>query len=431
MTDVSARRATGQRTAGARPCRKLGYLMMTFPKLSETFVSNEIRELAAQDIHPLLFSVYPPVDAFLHPEDEALAAKTRYLEANPTPMRERLHAHSHYLRRMPLRYLRMWIDLIRSLSPYYLVFAWRAMPWIRTLEESEIAHLHCHFALNNSVVAWMLKRLAGVPYSITIHAVDIFCNLKLQRRLAEANLLVIEDEYNRSFVRKFFPGINADDMIRVYNGIKLDRFVRNTPYRKNDPFRILGVGRLVEQKGFPYLVEALRILRDRGIDGIECRIIGEGYQRAELEKAIAAAGLEKQVYLLGAQPTHVVREELERTNLYALPCVIPEDGNSDSLPVATKEAMAMGIPVVTTNTVGNPEIVDSTVGRLVSERDAVALADAIADLAAMPEENLRRLGEAARERICVEHSLETEVAVLAKLFNERIGVCHGRTNGTR
>jgi glycosyltransferase involved in cell wall biosynthesis len=174
------------------------------------------------------------------------------------------------------------------------------------------------------------------------------------------------------------------------------------------------VGRLCDTKGFPELIEACRLLRERGV-AFSCRIVGDGYMREELERQIRESALEGVVTIAGLLPRAAVRDLYRRARLFVLPCVVTPRGDRDGLPNVIVEAMAMGLPVVASNISGIPEaVVEGETGRLTPPHDPEALAEAIQSLWEDPA--LRaRMGRAGHARACERFGLEQNVALLAAL----------------
>jgi glycosyltransferase involved in cell wall biosynthesis len=187
-------------------------------------------------------------------------------------------------------------------------------------------------------------------------------------------------------------------------GVDPDRFKRTRPYPGGRS--VVAVGRLIEKKGFAYLIEAARLLPD-----VHVRIAGDGPLRAQLEAAAPP-----NVELVGALPPDGVRELLESADLLAMPCVVAADGDRDSMPVVVKEALAMEIPVVGSEEVGMPEMVQDAWGRLVPPRDAAALAGAISELLELPPEARVAMGRRGREFVVRSFSIRGEALKLIGLL---------------
>ncbi|MFQ5628509.1 MAG: glycosyltransferase family 4 protein, partial [bacterium] len=171
---------------------------------------------------------------------------------------------------------------------------------------------------------------------------------------------------------------------------------------------LLAVGRLVEKKGFPYLIEACKQLREQGIQ-FRCEIAGDGPMHAQLEKQVWQSGLDDAIVLHGALPPEEIKKFYAQASLFVLPSFITKSGDRDGIPNVILEAMAMALPVVATRVSGIPEaIVHEETGLLVPEKDADALAQAIINLLSNPARR-QQLGNAGRERVTHKFTLEANV----------------------
>jgi glycosyltransferase involved in cell wall biosynthesis len=179
---------------------------------------------------------------------------------------------------------------------------------------------------------------------------------------------------------------------------------------------VVGVGRLVEKKGFRFLIEAAGLLE---LDRL--RIVGDGPLRAELQVRASDLGLGERFELVDAWGEDAVAGVLARADLLAMPSVIAADGDRDAMPVVVKEAMAMEIPVVASDEVGLPELVRPEWGRLVPPGDPQALADAITELLALAPERRAEMGAAGRRHVLAHCDLATETAKLAALIEAASG----------
>ena len=244
-----------------------------------------------------------------------------------------------------------------------------------------IPHLHAHFGTLAATVARIAAGLAGITWSVTLHAKDIYCtyeeNHNLELKLRDAAAAVTVSDYNLHYLAERFPGAHAP-LVRIYNGIDLAAFPWQPPRPEAD--EILAVGRLVEKKGFHILIEAVRILAAEGRP-VRCRIVGSGEEEADLRAQIAACRLEGHVTLAGSLPQAEVKAAMRGAAMLACPCVVGEDGNRDGLPTVLLEAMALGLPCIGSDVTGIPEVVaDGVTGLVAPEGDAPALARAIARL---------------------------------------------------
>jgi glycosyltransferase involved in cell wall biosynthesis len=276
-----------------------------------------------------------------------------------------------------------------------------------------VRHIHAHFASTAASVALHVYRLTGIPYSFTAHAKDIYRRTvtprDVGRKLRAARFAVTVSDYNLRYLRAF-PG--GDRVVRIYNGVDLVQFAPNGVAR-DDPPLVLGVGRLVEKKGFGDLVRACRILRDQGHD-FACRIVGSGERASSLRELVEELGVGGCVELVGPMAREDLLGLYPRASVVAAPCVVGTDGNRDGLPTVLIEAMALGVPVVATHVTGIPELVRPGItGLLVPERDPRALARAIAEVIGN-EAAARGRARAARALIERDFDLRKNVAHLRR-----------------
>lgn len=355
------------------------YVVKVYPRFSETFIVTEVLAREAQGERIAIAALRPTDDARFHPE---LA---------------RVQAPVHHLPR-PQRPAALW-ELLRGADEALAAAIARELPALLAADVDDAAqavalaalvrregyaHLHAHFASSATAVARLAARLAGVPYSCTAHAKDIFHESvrldDLRERMGEAAYVATVSEYNVRHLRALLPE-HASRIHLVRNGIELARFPYRPPAPRVGPLRVLAVGRLVEKKGFDVLLRALAAARARGVDAT-LDLAGDGELAGELARLVTALGLEGAVRLLGPVPQDRVAELLERADLFAAPCVVGADGNADGLPTVLLEAMATGVPCVATAVTGIPEVVvDGRTGILLEPGDVDALADAIARVA--------------------------------------------------
>ncbi|HVF40852.1 MAG TPA: glycosyltransferase [Gemmatimonadaceae bacterium] len=401
----------------APPKTAIGYVVRKFPVLSETFILNEILALEAMGVTVEIFSLAPTRDPRFHDGLCRLKANVHYL---PTPAEPRalLRIAKRFAARNPKRYRRQLIKVIATRRPKLL---WRFVQasWVADrARRTGVRHLHAHFANRSATVAQQAAKLLGVPFSFTAHAFDIYRGADhavIARKMADSKFTVTVSEFNVRFLDSLMNGKRGRVEL-VRNGIDMSRFMP-APRVPMTPFRILTVARLVEKKGIPVLVEACRVLRDRG-HKFRCDIIGKGALRAELERNIRANELGSMVRLLGPLPQQEIIRRYQVAHVVALPCIVAADGNRDGLPVSIVEAMACGLPVISTPVTGIPEVIqDGCNGLLVPEGDAVALADALERM--MTDDELyARLRSSARASVCESFDQRRTAAKLYDLLHE-------------
>jgi colanic acid/amylovoran biosynthesis glycosyltransferase len=383
----------------------VGYLFERFPRFTQTFCAREVTELYRQAMPVQVFSLYRPKEAA--PEVNGLdRVRIRYLPSTKNPMViARAHLFSPQLKKI-------WArggdrrDKRRFREAVYLG---------PILQNAGIRHLHVHFASIAAHTAWWLKRMFGVTYSFTGHANDIFCpkpehRVSLDDLLREASFIVTETNYAASRLKQEFPHA-LDKIFRVYNG--LDPSVFKAADSGANPLRVISVGRLIEKKGWRYLIEACGLLRDKGLS-FDCRIIGDGPDEEVLRHLIRELRLNERVLLIGPRSQKQIIDLLAESSLFVLPAIRDRKGDSDNLPTVLIEALASSLPVVTTKVAGIPEIVEEGInGLLVPEKDSKQLASAIERLG-RDEARLRVFGKESRRIAEQTFALEITVAQLKR-----------------
>jgi colanic acid/amylovoran biosynthesis glycosyltransferase len=395
----------------------VGYVLKRFPRLSETFILNEVLELERQGQRVEIFSLMRPEGGIQHRQLAEVRARVTYLPEKialrDLAVREAEHAERLFQERL----LGEVIDAGTGLGP---LPRWMQAAAIAMLARSRgIRHLHAHFASDAATVAMLAGRMTRIPFSFTAHAKDIFdesVDLELlKEKIREARFVVTVSEYNRRYLTSLMRDArDAEKIVRLYNGIDLEQFHPEASVPR-EPDLVLAVGRLVEKKGFIHLVRAWGRLRDRGC-AYRCVLVGDGPERKSLAREIEALGLEEQFHLAGAMPQEQLLQLLRRAALFVLPCVVSASGDRDALPTVLLEALAVGLPAISSELVGIPEIVDHGVsGLLVPPGDATALAEAIEQV--MADAELReRLGRAGPIKAQAAFDLCRNVRALRRLL---------------
>ena len=280
--------------------------------------------------------------------------------------------------------------------------------WLR---RQKVDVLQAHFAWRGAAAALPLAKLTGRPWSMTVHANDIFSNRRnLETKLQAADRLVTVCDYNLRFLREEL-GV-ARDVDLVVCGVDVPKVATGEP-----DIDIVAVGRLVEKKGFDLLLGAVAMPKLRKVVR-SVVVIGEGPLEERLRKQVADLGLADVVQIVGARSHAQTLATIARSSVLCLPARVAANGDRDSMPVVVKEAMAAGVPVVATDVVGNPEMVDDTVGRLVPGDDVTALAAALREVLTLPESERRELGAAGRARVLERFTMTSQVATLRQLLAE-------------
>lgn len=401
---------------------RIAYILKMYPRFSETFIVNEILELERQGVDVRIYSLRKPDDGRFHPSLARVKANVVYVPQYPQMEPERVRAaHQFVAAARPAAYAETRAYAEGLEQPFGLKRFLQAGVIAAHLLKHPVDAMHAHFASSATRVANLVTRLTEIPYSFTAHAKDIFHEevspASLRHKIQDARFVVTVSRFNQAYLRQIQNG-GGGDVRCLYNGIDLRHFKPN-PRVEREPGLILGVGRLVEKKGFVQLIQACALLAQRGLD-FRCEIIGSGEQGAALAALIDGLELGERVKLVGPRPQDDVLAAYHRAGVFALPCIVGKDGNRDGLPTVLLEAMATGLPVVTTTVTGNPEIVDDGInGLLVPPEDVPALANALARL--LQDAPLReKMSLEARRKVEKHFDVRRNVAQLRRWFDEPV-----------
>ena len=393
---------------------RVAYLFERFPSFGQTFCYREVAELIRQGAEVTIFSIRRPEGEPAQDWDPEIVRRVHYLPAEKEIVAEiDRAARARQLPSVAVQALKEWgraTDFLRLYQGAYIGERLRALG---------LARVHAHFAGMAARTAYWVGEFYGIDYSLTAHANDIFAPrafvVSLSKLFERAEAIVTVSDFAVAALKARFPDA-AGKISRVYNGVDLGRF-HLAEFRAGVPL-LVSVGRLIEKKGFRDLIAACEILKKRSRP-FRCEIIGEGPLLGALAEQIAAAGLEQEVELTGPRSQSQIAERFAAANVFALPCTVEADGGMDNLPTVIMEAMASGLPVISTPLAGIPEmVIPGETGALVAPNDPTALADAIASLMTNPEEG-RRLGARGRELAAEKFSIETNVRLLADIFRSR------------
>jgi glycosyltransferase involved in cell wall biosynthesis len=237
--------------------------------------------------------------------------------------------------------------------------------------------------------------------------------------MEDASRIVTISSYHRDHIADLCPRIKLDDIGIVYCSLDTDHFRPLFKQSGDGPIHILSIGRLIEKKGFEYLVDACAVLAESGLP-FQCHIVGDGPLQEALQARIDDHGLQDQVTLLGALEQAQVLELYQKSDIFVLACIVADDGNRDGLPVVLIEAMSCELPVITTPVTGIIDLVQhGQSGLLVKERDIFALAEALQKL--IKDEQIRRqLGKQARQKVLKDFQIQRSTAKLAAIFRKAV-----------
>lgn len=389
---------------------RIAYVVKRYPRFSETFIVNEILQHESAGVDMEIFALRPGIDTHFQNIISEVRAPVNYLPTGSVKSKV-LWKRCHEL---AAEFPSLWATLSNA-KLATVDEAYQAVELAATARSKNISHLHAHFATSAATVSRLAAKIAGIEYSVTMHAKDIFhesvVQNDLRQKIEDAKFVVTVSDFNKQFLTKQFG--HSEKILRIYNGLDLDLFGFHK--KAQNTRSIISVGRLVPKKGFRYLIDACKILSDQGVD-FRCEIIGTGELEEELHEQIARLGMSQQVQLTGPMPQNLVREKIRNATLFAAPCVIGDDGNRDGLPTVITESLAIGTPCISTDVTGIPEIVrHEETGIIVAQENAQELADEIRRL--LDDQQLcRTLAENSRRLIEQEFDAEQNVAQIRQLI---------------
>lgn len=407
------------------PTRHLGVVLKGYPRLSETFIAQELRELEARGFTLTLFSLRHPTDLERHPVHDEIRARVVYLPEYLYQEPWRVLRAALLALRRPAALWATWrlflADLARDFTPnrvrrfgQALVLAAECPP--------EIEQLYVHFIHTPGSVTRYAARLSGLPWAASAHAKDVWTQpeWEIRAKLADMQWLATCTRANHDYLSALPEGRGKVHL--VYHGISFARFPPPPPppaardgSDPAHPVELLSVGRAVAKKGYDDLLAALATLPP----GLHWRLshIGGGTLLPELKRQAERLGLAGNIRWLGALPQQEVLAAYRQADLFALPCKVVDDGDRDGLPNVLMEAQSQGVCCLSTRLSGIPELIEDGVsGVLVEPGDVAALGAALARLIADP--GLRqRLARAGADRVRREFAMERGIERLLACFD--------------
>jgi colanic acid/amylovoran biosynthesis glycosyltransferase len=412
---------------------KIAYLLEDFLTPTTTFVTQEIRCLRNCGIDLKVFVTGICAASGIDPCNKDLLRIAKF--SRPVNAKEMICCHVGALVASPSKYIWALSRLFRTTwnKPGHLIRSLRYfMEGIylgSQMVEEGITYLHTHFAGRAATAAWSVWSVYGIPYSLTTHAYDLFTNFNnpasnslwrnkngsslLDLKLEEAQRIITISEFNRRYLIEKL-GVTDSKLQVIQCGVDVSRFQPDVK-RLNDRPLVLSVGGLVEKKGHDVLLRACSYLKNWGYT-FQCKIIGEGALLPDLVALTKSLKLEEYVHFCGRVHHSEILKYHKEADIFALACVKGKDGNMDGIPVALMEAMAMEIPVVTTNISGIPELVESgTTGFVVEPGDPKELAERLRQL--LDDIQLRQaMGRRGREKVLQEYDQQKNYLAMKDFF---------------
>jgi colanic acid/amylovoran biosynthesis glycosyltransferase len=395
---------------------RIAYIVNQYPTVSHIFIRREILALERRGFEVMRISLRGWDGELVDEEDRSERARTQYVLRDGAPAL--LLALTRMLLTRPMCLFRAlvlaWRMGRRAERPLpvhliYLAEACRVEPWLR---KAAIQHVHAHFGTNSAEVAMLVHELGGPQWSFTAHGPEEFDKsqfIGLTEKILRCAFVVAISSYGRSQLYRNVDYRHWPKVRLVHCGLEASFFAAPrspAPEKK----RLVCVGRLVEQKGQLLLVEAAHCLAAQGVD-FELVLVGDGEMRTVIEALVVHHNLQERVRITGRVSSNQLREEILAARALALPSF------AEGLPMVIMEAMALRRPVISTFVAGIPELVQPGMhGWLVPAGDVESLMHAMQACLDTPADTLTRMGEAAYERVLARHSVDTQAAQLAELF---------------
>ncbi len=401
---------------------KTAYILLWFPKPSETFIFREVVNLKEMGLPLGVFSLYGKLHRGLSQEMQSASDGVFRLGVP-------------YLKKAHKDLFRWWkkepkklMGILKSLfvKPYYglektgeNLWAFLCALHLATrFKEQGIGHIHAPWACGPATAAWIASRLTGIPFSFTARAWDIHPpDGALKEKIRDAALIRSETEYNMGYLAQFAGG-DTQKIHLTYNGVPL-KASHEGPVSMTPPYRLLALGRFVRKKGYDHLLRACRILMESGLD-FRLVLAGEGPEKRELKRLTKKLGLGGRVFFPGFIPYDRVPGIMLSTDIFIMPSVVHATGDRDGIPTVIMESLLHRIPVIATAVAGIPEVIkDGKTGLLVPEKDPHAISKAVRRLV---EDRESALEMASRGRALVRRNFDAERnhRKIMELYREKV-----------
>jgi glycosyltransferase involved in cell wall biosynthesis len=397
---------------------RVAYVMSRFPKLTETFVLDEMIQMQQLGVDIEVYPLWREKETTVHTETQQFVAKANYL---PTLNLEILRDNIYWLYTTPVLYLLTLLRVcwanrssLRYLAGSLAVFP-KAATFARRMLAHNVSHIHAHFASHPAAAAFIVNKLSGIPWSFTAHGSDLHrCQAMLEDKVRSAAFTVTVSSYNKKFILDHTDRALAERIHVIHCGVDHLRFCRPVDAAApSGTTNIVCIGTLHGVKGQWYLLHACANLP---VSNWHCHLIGDGPDRSKLEALAKQLRICDKVTFHGSCARERVLELLQQMDICCVPSVPTEDGRREGIPVAMMEAAAFSIPIVASNLSGIPEfVVHQETGLLCEPKDTQAITGALFHLIEHEEER-RHLGQQARQKLVKEFSLKETAASLYKLI---------------
>ena len=380
---------------------KTVYILLWFPKPSETFVFSEVRNLLELGLLVSVYTLYGRLTKNLSADMQSYPGKVSRLGicwVSVLPI-----FVCYWFLRAPVKtakliariLFREWKGVEKTaenawacLCAFYLAYRF---------EKDQVEHIHAPWACGCATAAWLASRLTNIPFSFTMRAWDIYPpDSLIYEKTKDALFIRSETQYNINYLREL-TGCSEDKLYLTYNGVPMT-CEDAIPVRLEPPYQLLAVGRLVGKKGYEFLLQACKTLKDEGVK-FHLHIVGDGLYLKQLEQLSKSLQIKSNVTFHGFQPYEKMASFFREADIFLMPCIIHSSGDRDGTPTVLLEALVHHVPVITTPVSGIPElIVNGVTGVLVPEKDQVAIAEAVVQLIS-EKQNARDIADRGNKKV--------------------------------
>ncbi len=404
----------------------LGYILKGYPRISETFISNEILLLEQLGFNLRLFPMRHPRENFSHDSIKKVKAQVDYLPTELLQEFNRLLIPNIFLAaKKPKEFIKTYkfaskkFRKNRNLATLKHLLQAGYLTNNLLEKDKSVQHLHGHFAHSPTSVTMFTSMLSGLPFSFTAHAKDIYTSnpKHLREKIDLAKFVTTCTKHNAEYLNNLTEGCSTP-IYTVYHGIDTRLFdSKGASTAPAEPYQIMTIARLTEKKGLPTIYKALAILRDKGIS-FNHILIGSGDDKEAVQQIISELQLQENCQLLGTQTHTQVLDYFRKSDLFVLGCEIAKSGDRDGIPNVIVESLAMGVPAISTNVSAIPEIIEhNSTGLIVPPSDSKSMAAGIERL--LTDHKLReKCITTGQKRIKSGFDNQTWTKQLAEIFQQ-------------
>jgi glycosyltransferase involved in cell wall biosynthesis len=403
---------------------KIAYITTSFGSLSHTFIRREIKELLKLGLDISLFGIRSETAKELSKKDKELIKETNYIY--PLKLFKIIYSNIWFSLKKPTNYFKTLFNALfnEEINPFQhlkLIYHFFVSPYLALkIEKEKAKHIHAHFMNVPATIAMYCSRLTNIPFSITNHSAGIN-QLKemigLKQKLKKVQFVCTMSNYNKKYINKIYSCKQKIYIIRYGIDLKEYKGLKHKLKEKNK-IKLLAIGRLVEKKGFRYLIEAINILQKEKIN-LSLNLIGDGPLKKNLISSSKKYKLDN-INFNGSLSQDEIKKKLDNSDIIIVPSIVSSTGEKEGIPNVILEAMAMNVPVIATNHAGIPEIVKhKETGIIIPEKKSLAIAEAVKLFA--KDNNLRKICiENGRKLVSEEFNIKKIAKFKKKIFEENI-----------